>query len=36
MRKSTLPIILMVLSSLYDEFEIDLDLEQEIKYSTTI
>jgi hypothetical protein len=36
MRKSTLPIILMVLSSLYDELEIDLDLERKIKYTTTI
>jgi hypothetical protein len=34
MRKSTLPIILVELSSLYDELEID--LEREIKYSTTI
>jgi hypothetical protein len=36
MKKSTLPIILLVLSNLYDELEIDLDLEREIKYSTTI
>jgi hypothetical protein len=36
MKKSTLPIILVVLSSLYDELEIDLDLAREIKYSTTI
>jgi hypothetical protein len=36
MKKSTLPIILEVFSSLYDELEIYLDLEREIKYSTTI
>jgi hypothetical protein len=36
MKKSTLPIILVVLSSLYDELEIDFDLERKIKYSTTI
>jgi len=36
MKKSALPIILVVLSSLYDELEIDLYLEREIKYSTTI
>jgi hypothetical protein len=36
MKKSTLPFILVVLSGLYDEFEIDLDLEREIKYFTTI
>jgi hypothetical protein len=36
MRKSTLAIILLILLSLYDELEIDHDLEREIKYSTTI
>jgi hypothetical protein len=35
-RKSTISIILVILATLNDELEIDLELEREIKYSTRI